>query len=160
LTDYEPVQSLRRVAVQTDYIGGDDLDNFFAQLLRRNPHNKMAFEYMIAMYLLTGQVDKIALNISRVDEFGYKKTPRHYEEAMLVYAALRQQRFGEKINLQDLSISSETIQRFQKYNATSQMAQLLYDRRTNPEMNRQYLAKDFGDTYMFYLNFELPRVRR
>lgn len=160
LTDYEPVQSLRRVAVQTDHVADYDLDNFFAPLLQRNPHNKMAFEYMMATYLLTGQVDKIALNIFRVDEFGYKKTPRHYEEAMLIYAALRQQRFGEKINLQDLSISSETIQRFQKYNATGRMAQLLYDQRTNPEMIRQYLAKDFGDTYMFYLNFELPRVRR
>jgi hypothetical protein len=160
LTDYEPVQSLRRVAVQTDHVGDYDLDNFFTQLLQRNPHNKMAFEYMMAMYLLTGQVDKIALNISRMDEFEYNKMPRHYEEAMLVYAALRQQRFGEKINLQDLSISSETIQRFQKYNATGQTAQLLYGQRTNPEMIRQYLAKDFRDTYMFYLNFELPRIRR
>jgi len=158
LTDYEPVQSLRRVAVQTDHVGDYDLGNFFAPLLQRNPHNKMAFEYMMAMYLLTGQVDKIALNISRMDEFEYNKMPRHYEEAMLVYAALRQQRFGEKINLQDLSISSETIQRFQKYSATGQTAQLLYGQRTNSEMIRQYLAKDFGDTYMFYFNFELPRV--
>jgi hypothetical protein len=95
-----------------------------------------------------------------MDEFGYNKMPRHYEEAILVYAALRQQRFGEKINLRDLSISPETIQRFQKYNETGKTAQLLYGQGMNPEMIRQYLAKDFGDTYMFYLNFELPRVRR
>lgn len=157
LTNYEPVQSLRRVAVQTDHIGDYDLSNFFAPLLQRNPHNKMAFEYMMAMYLLTGQVDKIALNISRMDEFEYNKMPRHYEEAMLVYTAMRQQRFGEKINLQDLPISSETIQRYQKYDAT---AHLLYSQRTNLEKLRQSLAKDFGDTYMYYLNFELPRVRR
>jgi len=160
LTDYEPVRSLRRIAVQTDHVGDYDWDNVFAPLLQRNPHNRMAFEYMMAMYLLSGQVEKIALNISRMAEIGYNKIPRHYEEAILVYAALRQQRFGEKINLRDLSISPETIQRFQEYNETGKTAQLLYGQGMNPEMIRQYLAKDFGDTYMFYLNFELPRVRR
>jgi hypothetical protein len=162
LTDYEPVQSLRRVAVQADYVGdyNYDLGNFFAQLLQRNPHNKMAFEYMMAMYLLSGQVDKIALNISRMNEFEYTKLPRHYEEAMLVYAALRLQRFGEKTKLRGFSISPETLQRFQQYDAAGKKAQLLYGQRQNPEMIRQYLEKDFGDTYMFYLNFELPRVRK
>lgn len=155
LTDYEPVQSLCRVAIQTDHVGDYDLGDFFAQLLQQNPHNKMAFEYMMAMYLLTGQVDKIALNISRMDEFEYKKTPRHYEEAMLIYAAWRKKQFGEKINFQDLPASPETIQRYQKYNAT---AQLLYSQRMTSEMIRQCLAKDFGDTYMFYLNFNLPRA--
>jgi hypothetical protein len=156
LTDYEPVQSLRHVAVQKDYVGDYDLSNFFAPLLQQNPHNKMAFEYMMATYLLKGQVDKIALNISQLKEFGYKKMPRHYEEAMMVYAALRLQRFGEKTKIRGMSISPETIQHFQKYNEMGRKAQLLYNK--NPEMIRQYLAKDFGDTYMFYLNFVLPRI--
>ena len=156
LTDYEPVQSLRRVAVQKDYVGDYDLGNFFAPLLQRNPHNKMAFEYMMATYLLKGQVDRIALNISRLNEFGYKKMPRHYEEAILVYAALRLQQFGEKTKIRGMPISPEAIKRFQEYNATGQKAQLLYNKK--PEMIRQYLAKDFGDTYMFYFNFVLPRV--
>jgi len=160
LTDYEPVQSLRRVAVQTDYISDYDLADFFAPLLQQNPHNKMAFEYMMATYLLTGQVEKIALNISSLNEIGYKKMPRHYEEAMLVYAALRQLRSGEKTILRGLPISLKTIQRFQEYNAAGMKAQLLYGKKKNPEMIRQYLVKDFGDTYMFYLNFGLPRVRR
>jgi hypothetical protein len=160
LTDYEPVQSLRLVAVQTDYVGDYDTDDFFTPLLERNPRNKMAFEYMMATYLLTGQVEKIALNIYRLKEFGYKKMPRHYEEAMLVYAALRLQRFGEKINPHDLSISPETIQRYHEYNATGWQAQLRYSKSMNHEMIRQLMAKDFGDTYMFYLNFILPRVGR
>jgi len=160
LTDYEPVQSLRRVAVQKDYVGDYALGNIFAPLLQRNSHNKMAFEYMMATYLLMGQVEKIALNISRMNELEYNKMPRHYQEAMLVYAALRQQRFGEKINLRDLSISPETIKRFQEYNATGRKAQLRYSKSKNPEMIRQQLAKDFGDTYMFYLNFELTRVEK
>ena len=158
LTDYEPVQSLRRFAVQTDYVVGYDMGNFYAPLLQQNPHNKMAFEYMMATYLLTGQVNEIALNTSRMNEFGYDKMPRHYEEAILVYAAFRLQRFGEKTSIRGMSISPETIRRFQKYNEMGQEARLLYGKGKNPEMIRQYLAKDFGDTYMFYLNFELPRV--
>jgi len=33
-------------------------DDFFATLLRQNPKNKMAFEYMMAYYMLTKQLDK------------------------------------------------------------------------------------------------------
>jgi hypothetical protein len=158
LTDYEPVQSLRRVAVQKDYVGDYDTGDFFAPLLERNPHNKMAFEYMMATYLLKRQVEKIALNVSRMKEFGYKKMPRHYEEAILVYAALRLQQFGETTKIRGMPISTEAIQRFQNYDAAGKKAQSLYGKGKNPEMIRQYLAKDFGDTYMFYLNFEFPGV--
>ncbi|MBN1456840.1 MAG: hypothetical protein JW912_03205 [Sedimentisphaerales bacterium] len=157
LTDYEPVQRLRSIAFKRDYIGSYKMEHFFSQLLWRNPHNKMAFEYMMASYLLTGQVNKIAENISRLHEFGYKKIPRHYQEALLIYTDSQPQRgSGEKINLEGLSVSSEATQCYQNF---IKEAMPLYMRKRDRRMTRQYLAKDFGNTYMFYMCEELPRFK-
>jgi hypothetical protein len=61
------------------------------QLLRHQPRNRMAFEYLLAHYLLTGQLDKVAGGVRRLDEFpeAYPRPaiPRHCEEALLILSA-------------------------------------------------------------------------
>ena len=50
--------------------GAEPVDQTLAALLKHNPRNKMAFEYLMACYLLTGRVDKV------VDEHGKAPRPR------------------------------------------------------------------------------------
>ncbi|KKK59540.1 hypothetical protein LCGC14_3033340, partial [marine sediment metagenome] len=45
----------------------------------------MAFEYQMAIYLLTKQPAKVAENIGRLDDFGYPNIPRSYKEALLLH---------------------------------------------------------------------------
>ena len=54
-------------------------------LLVRNRKNRMAFEYLMAYYLLTKQPGKIACSIGRLDDFDYPAVPDHYGEAVLMY---------------------------------------------------------------------------
>jgi len=57
------------------------------QLLQADPTNRMAFEYLMAHYLLRRRPDKVYENLRRLDDFDYPPgvIPRHYEEAAWVY---------------------------------------------------------------------------
>jgi len=83
LSTYEPVQYIRSVANETDQpLSPLPMDVLFGDLLRKNPQNRMAFEYMMARYLLTGQAGKFLANIERLKDVGYDAIPHHYEEAL------------------------------------------------------------------------------
>ena len=84
-TDKE-VQQLRSMmpAIDRDFTSVDE--NIFLDLLDKNRQNRMAFEYLMGFYLLTGQFDKFAGNLDRLDDFDYARIPRVYEEAILFYS--------------------------------------------------------------------------
>jgi hypothetical protein len=54
-------------------------------LLKSNPRNRMAFEYLMAYYLLSMRPDLVVQNLYRLDDLGYKKIPALYEEALEIY---------------------------------------------------------------------------
>lgn len=93
---------------------GDSIDNtkhaerMLQGLLERNPRNRMAFEYLMAHYLLTRQPAKLAANLSRFDELGYPRVPRHCQEAVLIHL---QTSGSSEIDLVQWKISSETWRR-------------------------------------------------
>jgi len=104
----------------------------------------MAFEYLMACYLLTGQVDRIAAKIEQLEEFDYEGIPTLYEEAMLIYFGSQ----GRKIDLNKSNIRRETFDRYVKF------VQLRNSMRPD---NRQIVLKrlisEFGSSYFFYLTF-------
>ncbi len=55
-------------------------------LVNWNPDNRMAFEYLMAHYLLTGQLEHISARVSQVHLLGYKYMPPYYSNAMLLWA--------------------------------------------------------------------------
>jgi hypothetical protein len=124
--------------------GRDSIEQMLTALLVHNPHNKMAFEYLMAAYLLTGQVDKIAANMERLDALGYQTTPVLYQEAVLIYFGSH----GQKIDPSKFNISPQTIERYNKF------VQL---RNTIQPHNRQAVLQrlivEFGSSYFFYSTF-------
>jgi len=75
------VDGIRSCMYQEGHPGtADDApEQMLRGLLAHNPHNKMAFEYLMAHYLLTGRVDEIAANMERLKELGYHTIPTLYE---------------------------------------------------------------------------------
>jgi hypothetical protein len=57
-----------------------------AALVAQDNHNRMAFEYLMAWYLQTRQLEKFVQNIGRLSEFGYTMVPPLYQEALAIYA--------------------------------------------------------------------------
>jgi hypothetical protein len=71
-------------------------EDYFKQLLLQNKSNKMAYEYLMAYYLLNRKLSKFTRNLNLFQNFGYLNIPRHYEEAILAYVAGKG---SEKFNL-------------------------------------------------------------
>jgi len=115
-------------------------EGLLVQLLRCNPTNQMAFEYLMAEYLMNSEVSKLADRLGQLDSFKYAGIPRHYEEAVLLCQQIR----GTPIELHGRSIRPETIERFRRF--TEAMNQRVLD----TDEGRRGFARDFGDTFWYY----------
>ena len=124
--------------------GKDSIEQMLTALLIRNPRNKMAFEYLMASYLLTGQVDKIAANMERLDVLGYQTMPVLYEGAILIYLSSRKQR----IESSRFNISPQTIQRYYRF---AQLRGAMQSQNRQAVLNR--LILEFGSSYFFFYTF-------
>jgi len=69
--------------------GNGPMMNYYEMLidlLKQNPENKMAFEYLMAIYLLDGNLQAVVDLLPYGDRFHYPALPTSYEEAALLYA--------------------------------------------------------------------------
>jgi len=139
------IQHLRSLMLETDYGTTDYIpEKILLALLEKNRQNHMAFEYLMAWYLLTRQLDKFIENLNRLDDFDYSRIPRHYEEAILIYEV----QTGRKVDLNGRHISHKTYQRARDFSSISNKF-----RGSNEVTAMRATAPYFGDTYFFYYNF-------
>ena len=121
------------------------LEPMLLELLEANPQNKMAFEYLMAHYLLTRQLDKAISNLHRLDDFDYQRIPRLYEEALVLKLdteGKQEMRFGK------WPISQETWQRLDAFGRSLQPF-------PQDRVNEAYKAlhPNFGQSYFFFFVF-------
>ena len=120
----------------------DGIEGFFLlPLLERNTQNKMAFEYMIASYLLSGDIEALAGATRYLSAFHYAKIPRLYEEALVINERI----FGRRNDLHGMSIRPETFDRFIAF---SEIVENRYNGRVDDAKNE--LRARFGDSFFFY----------
>jgi len=122
----------------------ESIDQMLIELLVHNPHNKMAFEYLMACYLLTGRVDKIATNMERLHVLGYQEIPTLYEEAILIYFGSQ----GQKVDLNKFNIKRNTFERYTKF---VQLRNAMQPHNRQAVLRR--LIVEFGSSYFFYFTF-------
>ncbi len=143
LDNDEEIIRLRSVMLKKDVTENQHLETVMPDLLEVNPHNKIAFEYLMVYYLKSKQVDKIAENMYRFRDFGYEKIPRHFEEAILLHLG----KTGERLKSHGWKIDSQTYKTGDQF-----MAALKLNPADRPSSARN-LAPDFGNTYFFYYMF-------
>ena len=145
----DEVATIQRIG---SYIRRDDnprlykesIEEMLTGLIRQNPGNRMAFEYLMAFYLLAGELDKITANVGRLGRLGYQEIPTLYEQAILIYQGMH----GRRPDLGTFKIKPETIEQYNRFV------------RINHSMlpqNRQsvlrQLVREFGASYFFYYRF-------
>jgi len=81
------VRRARATMSLEDHVGTVILERLLWEQLQRNMANRMAYEYLVAHYLLTGQVDKIARNVDTLPGSSRVPMPPLYEEAVALYLA-------------------------------------------------------------------------
>jgi hypothetical protein len=80
------IQWLRSSMPQTTaLIRGHTAAEWFLELLKRNPKNRPAFEYLMALCLVAARPDQVVENIHRLNDFDYARPylPEHYAEAVV-----------------------------------------------------------------------------
>lgn len=137
------VASRHALMVQRDFSGRLDLETMLSQLLEHDPRNRMAFEYLMAYYLLTRQVDKMVANLHRFDDFGQAGLPRHCEEAILIHLDTTG---SPAIDPGGRRIRPETQRRGAEFVQAAERLQ------RHPAAFTA-LHQDFGDTYFFFYVF-------
>jgi hypothetical protein len=116
-------------------------------LLAANPTNQMAFEYLMANYLMDLNLPKTIEYLQLLDNFNYPRLPRSYEEALVLY----QQVAKVQVDLRGRQIRPETVERFRRFQeAVKQL---------NGKADRQAaMASEFGDTYWYF--YGVRRLKR
>ena len=141
LSGDEEVRRVRQHMPTEDYAGTFDPETLLRQLLRRDPENRMAFEYLMAYYMLTGNLEPFMASLGRLREFGHARLPRYCQEAALVYAS----RPGATLDLPPQAIDEQTVERFRAFSAV--LRRHGWDRESAHR-----------DTYFVYSLYVLPTV--
>lgn len=146
------IRHIRSVMMTSDYpFGTYNEGDWLEELLRRNRYNRMAFEYLIPInrdYLLTRQLDKFIENLTRLDDFGYKSVPQHYQEAVVLYTGAMR----KNVDLGGRKMSTETVRQYNELNKIGE--QLSH----NADVAWRGLAPRLGRTYYFYFTFGMSGV--
>lgn len=115
-----------------------DLEN----LLNNNKRNHMAFEYLMAGYLLEGDLDSFMNHIQRINDFNYPAIPRHFEEAIITYMM---EKGKDRIDLPDREPNVKTVE---SYDA---LLSIMMRHQGGKEEARDDLVKNHKNTYWYYL---------
>lgn len=137
LSDDRQVQDLRALCLQKDntaffYAREESL----AALAGQGNANRMAYDYLMAWYLQTKQVEKLARSIDRLREFGYTTVSPLYQEAMAIYAYPRNQ--ADKY-----PISPQVRSRFEDFSRT-------FNKYRDKAAAFGELAENYRHSYLFY----------
>ena len=138
-----PIQDEQKTNQTLYFSSKDDILWELELLCRHHPNNRMAFEYFMSALLLNNYVLDFAQNMYRIKAFDYKKMPRIYDEALLIYKMMEKEAF-DKLGL---NVSKETEARFQRYYGLLQ------------QNNRPALKREFENTYWYYVHFVNPNGR-
>ncbi len=138
------IRRLRRLMPTTDLVSPCEWEERLLHLLRTNPNNAIAFEYLMLHFMLRRRSDRVVDNLGSIRHFNYSRLPRHLEEAVLHHAWMKHVR---RMKLFGHSIRPETAERHQKF------LDRLRPHKGDPEGAWYALKDDFGDTYWFFYSF-------
>jgi len=143
LSGDETMRRLRSLAPTRDSCRDATVEEILLEQLRVNPHNRMAFEYLMGQYLVTFRVDRVVEQLWRLDDLGYIGIPRCYEEAVLIHQA----RTGTRVDLHGRQISPGSLERFHRFE------QIVRSCGGDRRAALRALRPDYGDSYFLYFWF-------
>jgi len=153
IEDDRLIQSKRKLKPQADFfIDKQQPDKDLIRLLIEEKSNKMAFEYLMAFNLLECKTGHLIRYLPKFEDFGYRKFPRHIEEALLLLKAMSPP--DSPFNLDKYRISPQVISQFSRFN------KILFQNRENEERAKSLLKKEFEDTYWYYVRFTNPKITK
>ena len=109
-------------------------------MVKANPRNDKAFEYIMAWHLLNKDNEAIVQNITTFKDLGYNQLPRHIQEAVFYCGPLP--------DLGGLSVSNEVRKHYVKYES------LVFSPQDNTPADKEKIKQAFSNTYWYYYDFK------
>ena len=144
--EHPEIRFFRRNDPETDFFAetGNPTRKLKAFYLN-NPDNQMAFEFLIASYLLQHRLGDVISYIPVFREHGYSKLPKAVEEAILIYVTRSR---DNRVPMAGYRISQQEWEDFQDF---SRLVASTTDR--NERISK---VSKYGNTYWFYILFTSP----
>jgi len=146
------IQEKRRLMPSdVHFMNGKKVEVDLFSLLKKNPHNKMAFEFLMAYLMLSDQIEKLDITdqISYLKQLGYKEIPEPYQEAILVYISKKRL---EVFDLGGYQFSPDVEKGFADYLTILQRYGM--DR----SAAQAELYQKFGSSYWYYQQYISPYI--
>lgn len=141
------LRNIRAMAITTEFVVADT--SLLASLVRENPGNRMAFEYLIAWNLITRNVDSLARYAELFRALKYPKIPLLVEEALLLRGAFG----GNRPALFGYAPSEEAEAAFSKF-----FTILFTKHNGKPDEAFDDLAESCGYSYFFYYTYGFSKA--
>jgi hypothetical protein len=139
------LQHIKSLMVDQDFkVNGVDPSQDMLKLLEKNRHNQMAFEYLMADYLLTGEVGNLVSQLDRLDDFNCTAIPRHYEEALLIYIS---EKGSSELPVHNKSLTVNRVQAFKDFQS------ILARYKGNKAAAYQEIIPKYSNSYWAYLTY-------
>jgi hypothetical protein len=147
----ERFQALRRRNVRADdFIAvwqnpekpDADVNRLLLDQLDADPSNRMAFEFLMGNYLLARDLAGARALMPRLPQTGTGRTPRHYQEAMAMYADAA----GQPVAVDGFAIEPETLNRMAVFKR-------LMSQSAGRDAAMRAAWDRFRDSYFFYFVF-------
>ena len=147
---HSAIHNWHRVKGKSDYaVGGIAIESMLKRLLQDTPDHRLAFEYLMANYLLKHQRAELLRCLPLLGSLGYRELPRHCAEAVLVHALETR----SPADARGWMISSDVQNQFREISLVVRNA------RGDNQAAYDALAPQYGDTYTFYSMFNVCGVR-
>lgn len=115
------------------------------RLLADHPENKMVYEYLMAYYLLDGNIAYFIHDYQLGKRFNYTSLPKHFQEAIMLYILNRQE---NGLSYPKIKLDQQLVNNFQEY------FQVIENLDGDMDVARLILEERFGDTYWYYFQFQ------
>jgi len=148
--DHPLILAWRRVKGTVDHVvGGIAFESMLRRLLQNTPDHRVAFEYLMANYLLKHQRAEFMSCLPLLKPLGYTQLPRHYAEAILVHSLETK----SPADAQGWTIAADVQGQFRE------TSDVVRNARGNNQAVFDTLAPKYGDTYTFYSMFNVCGAR-
>ncbi|MCU0454666.1 MAG: DUF6057 family protein [Bacteroidales bacterium] len=132
---------MRSLSAKHDFFyNAGQMDVALRYLLLSNPRNKMAYEYLMAFYLLDRDLDSFLKYLPLTRQLNYDGMPKSWQEAA-AYIATRLP--DDLPQLEGFRPDQETINRIKAY----------ADLFSGEPRDTTRIRQEYGDTYWYYLHF-------
>jgi len=123
------------------YYNYEQMDAAMKYLIVSDPENKMAFEYLMAYYLLRKDFDGFLQNLGLLKQMNYPDVPRVYQEAVAyVLTRLSEPPAGLREMITDTSVDDNLRAYANMYSSA--------------RLDTMKIKREFGKTYWYYLHYK------